>query len=124
MNRQESIFLKGLSVFSGLISFVFIYYAVGVLTTDHAPEWTRVFAYVAAGYGLGNIYILSWAWRSSGTGPAWANKLIALCFLGAFIMETVKAGTESGLEYVGVLGVACVLWLNWLAVKKITQRGQ
>lgn len=122
MKRQESIFLTGLAVFSGLISFVFVYYAVGVLTAEQAAEWAKVFAYVAAGYGLGNIYILSWAWQSSGTGPAWANKLIALCFLGVFIIDMWKTGAGGAMEYVGVLAVAGVLWLNWLAVRKIGQR--
>lgn len=122
MKRQESILPKFLALFSGLTSFVFIYYSVGIFSADSVPEWAKVFAYVCAGYGLGNIYILSWAWRSSGTWPLWANKLIALCFLGVFIMDRWKTGIEGGLEYVGVLGVAIVLWLNWFAVKKITER--
>ncbi len=123
MKPQNSMLAKGLTVFSGLTSFAFVYYAVGIWTADYAPEWSRVFAYVAAGYGLGNIYILSWAWRSRGTGPAWANKLIALCFFGVFLMDMWKTGVESGLEYVGALGLAGVLFLNWFAVKKITGRG-
>jgi len=122
MKRQDSIFTKGLTVFSGLISFIFIYYAIGVLTAAEAAEWTRVFAYVAAGYGLGNIYILSWAWRSSATGPLWANKLIALCFFGVFLMDFWRRGVESGMQYAGAVGVALVLWLNWFAIKKITAR--
>lgn len=120
MNRQDSIWLKGLSLFSGLISFVFVYYAVGVLTAEIAPEWTKVFAYVAAGYGLGNIYILSWAWRGSGPWPAMANKLIAICFFGVFLMDMWKTGSGNGLNYGGALGVAFVLYLNWLAVRKIS----
>jgi len=123
MKRQDSVFTTGLAVLSGLTSFIFIYYAVGVLTAESAEEWTRVFAYVAAGYGLGNIYILSWAWRSSGTGPAWANKLIALCFLGVFLMDIWRRGVDGGMQYVGACGVALVLWLNWFAVRKITSRG-
>ena len=122
MTGQDSIFLKGLALFSGLTSFMFVYYALGVLNADNAPQWTRVFAYVAAGYGLGNVYILSWAWRTADTGPVWANKLFALCFLGVFLMDMGKTGVESGLEYLGALGVAFVLWLNWYAVKKVTAR--
>jgi len=122
MKRQDSIFTKGLAVFSGLVSFIFIYYAVGVLTAADAAEWARVFAYVVAGYGLGNIYILSWAWRSSGTGPLWANKLIALCFFGVFLMDVWRRGFEGGLQYAGAVGVALVLWLNWFAIKRITTR--
>ena len=121
MKQQASVLLKLLTLFSALTSFIFIYYSVGIFSADSVPEWTKVFAYVCAGYGLGNVYILSWAWRSSGTSPAWANKLIALCFLGVFIMDRWNSGLNSDLEYVGVLGVALVLWLNWFAVNKITQ---
>jgi hypothetical protein len=120
--RQNSIFVTGLAVFSGLTSFIFVYYAVGIFTADNPPEWSRVLAYVAAGYGLGNIYILSWAWRIRGTGAVWANKLIALCFFGVFLLDRWKVGVESPLEYVGILAVAGILLLNWLAVKKISER--
>jgi hypothetical protein len=33
-----------------------------------------------------------------------------------------KTGVESALEYVGALAMAFILWLNWLAVKKCTER--
>ncbi len=118
MKSQDSFFTTGLAIFSGLSSFVFVYYALGILTAPAAPEWDKVFAYVTAGYGLGNIYILSAAWRGGGTWPAWANKLFAFCFFGVFLLDMWKTGVESSLEYVGALGVAGVLWLNWFAVKK------
>ncbi len=123
MKQQDSMFTKGLALFSGLTSFGFVYYAVGIWTAAHAPEWDKVFAYVAAGYGLGNVYILSAAWRNQSTWPAWANKLIAFCFFGVFLMDMWKTGVASGLEYVGALGVACVLWLNWFAVRRIAPGG-
>ena len=124
MKTQNTIFTTGLAVFSGLTSFAFVYYAVGIWTAVSVPQWSRAFAYVAAGYGLGNIYILSWAWRSCGEGPARANLLIALCFFGVFLMNMWMGGVETGLEYLGALVVAAVLWLNWFAVKKITGTGQ
>lgn len=122
MQRQESFFATGLAAFSGLVSFVLVYYAVGVFTAGAVPEWTRVFAYVAVGYGLGNIYILSWAWQSGGPGPAWANKLIAFCFFGVFLMDLWKTGTGGSLRFVGAVGVAAVLWLNWFAVRAVCRR--
>lgn len=124
MKQQNSFFETGLAVFSGLTSFVFVYYAVGVLNAVHVPEWDKVFGYVTIGYGLGNIYILSASWRFQSSWTLWANKLIALCFLGVFLMDMWRTGVKSPLEYVGALGVAGVLWLNWFTVKKLTQRGQ
>jgi hypothetical protein len=123
MNRQYSLFLTGLAVFSGLTSFMFVYYGVSILTSEFATEWAKVFAYVSVGYGLGNIYILSSAWRGSGTWPAWAGKLIAICFFGVFLMDKWKTGLEGDLEYLGILIVAGVLWLNWFAVKKLSRAG-
>jgi len=124
MSPQESIVPKALAILSVLTSFVFIYYSLGILTNESAPEWTKVFAYVAAGYGLGNIYILSWAWRSGGTWAPWANKLIALCFFGVFVMDRWQAGIENPLGYVAFPAAAFILWLNWFAVKKVAQRGK
>ena len=122
MTAQDSTLTTGLAIFSGLTSFVFVYYAVGILTAAHAPEWDEVFAYVTAGYGLGNIYILSAAWRGGASWPLWANKLIAFCFFGVFLLDMWKTGVENPLEYLGALGVAGVLWLNWYAVKQICRR--
>jgi len=122
MKRENAIFETGLAVFSALTSFIFVYYAMGVLSAESPSEWSRVLAYVSAGYGLGNIYTLSWGWRSSGGGPAWANKLIALCFLGVFLIDLWKTGVENPLEYVGALVVVLVLWLNGYAVRKIAAR--
>ena len=121
MQRQDTFLTTGLAVFSGLISFIFVYYAVGVFTAAAVPEWDRVFAYVAAGYGLGNIYILSWAWRSSGAGPAWANRLIALCFFGVFVIDVWKTG-GTAVRFLGLLPISGMLWLNWFAVKTIARR--
>lgn len=122
MKQQDRIFTTGLAAFSGLSSFVFVYYAVGIFTAPYAAEWDRVFAYVSSGYGLGNVYILSAAWRGGVSWTLWANKLIALCFYGVFLIDLWKTGVQSPLEYVGALGLAGVLCLNWLAVKKLVLR--
>lgn len=122
MQRSDSMLPKGLAVFSVLASFAFVYYGVSVLTADPPTRWSQVFAYISAGYGLGNVYILSWAWRAGGTWPGWASKLISICFFAAFVLDVLKQEVAGNLEYVGVLGVAGVLWLNWFAVRKISQR--
>jgi|GEM_PF-587840 len=122
MSKQDTIFQKGLALFSGLTSFIFVYYGIGMLNAVSVPEWEKVFAYIAIGYGLGNIYILSAAWRFQGSWPLFANKLIAFCFFSAFLFDMWRTGIQGNLEYVGVIGVAWVLWLNWYAVKTLCQR--
>ncbi len=122
MKQHDSILALAFAAFSALVSFVFVYYALGILSAEHAPRYERVYAYVAAGYGLGNIYILSAAWRGS-AWTMWANKLIAFCFFGVYLMDLLQTGVASPLEYGRALVVAGVLWLNWFAVKKIARRG-
>lgn len=122
MQKSDSILPKGLAVFSVLTSFAFVYYGVSMLASDSSSSWAEAFAYICAGYGLGNIYILSWAWRGGGKWPSWTNKLIALCFFAAFVLDLWKEEVAGNLEYVGVLGIAGILWLNWLAVRNASQR--
>ncbi len=124
MSKANTIFEKGLALFSALTSFIFVYYALALLNASGVPQWDRVFGYVAIGYGLGNIYILSAVWRQSGGWALWANKLIALCFYGVFLLDLFQTGVKSNLEYVGALGVAGALWLNWYAVKTLAGRRQ
>lgn len=123
MKQHDSILLAGLVVFCVLTSFMFIYYGVNVTLSGHQPQWLKLFAYVTGGYGLGTVYILSWAWKSKVSWAPGANKLMALCYLAVFVFDTFKGGMKTGLEFVGVLGLALVLWVNWFAIKKVCQRG-
>jgi hypothetical protein len=123
MSKPDTLFEKGLALFSGLTSFMFVYYGIGILNAVSVPEWERVFAYIAIGYGLGNIYILSAAWRFRVSWTIWGNKLIAFCFFSAFAFDMWKTGIKSNLEYVGAVGIIFVLWLNWFAIKTLSQRG-
>lgn len=120
--KQQSIFMTGLAVFSGLVSFMFVFYGVTILTAAQVPDWAKIYAYVAAGYGLGNVYILSSAWRTNETWPVWANKLIAICFFGVFLIDKWKGGMDSGMEFAGIAIVAAVLGLNWYAVRELSRR--
>lgn len=122
MKRENTVFLTGLAVFSVLTSFMFVYHAVGILNAAGVPQWDKVYGYVAIGYGLGNIYILSAAWRFRGAWALWADKLIAFCFFGVFAIDLWRTGSKNGLELVGALVMVGVLWLNWYAVKQLVQR--
>lgn len=111
------------SVLSSLTSFAFIYYGLNALTANEgAPLGALVFPYVVAGYGLGNIYLLSSAWRKAGTWPATASKLMGLCFLAVFTLETINSGINSSAELLGIFGVVLVLWANWFSIAKVARR--
>ena len=117
MPNQDQILRIGFALFSVISSFCFVYYAVGILYGSAASPGLRTFAYVVGGYGLLNVYILSWAWR---TRPSWAgaiNLALAVCVFGAVLIDTFRAGLNSAMQLVGLLGLAAVLGINWWAVK-------
>jgi len=122
MNKSETMFIFGLALFSALTSFMFVYYGVGVISGTGLSQHQAIFAYVTAGYGLLNIYILSFAWRARVNWASPANKLIALCYFGVFLFDRFNAGFNSGLEIAGIAVLALVLALNWLAIKKLVDR--
>jgi len=122
MKPQDKFFLVGLIVLSVLTSFMFINYGVGVISGGEAPRWVYNFAVVTAGYGLGNIAILSLAWNTREPWAIAVSKLISLCYLGAFTIDAINAGFSSGVEVVGILLLSLVLWLNWFTIKKVVGR--
>ena len=119
MVQQEKILLYGFAAFSVLSSFLLVFYAVNVNFSPAASDWLQAFAYVAGGYGLFNIYILSWAWRSQAAWAINANLVIAACFFGVFVLDIIKDGLQQpATELGGLIGLAAILVINWLAVKK------
>lgn len=122
MTDQDRFLRSGFALFSALTSFLFIFYAVNIVVGGDADQWQKAFAYVAGGYGLANIYVLSWAWRNRAEWPLWANKFFALCFFGVFIVDKLSQGIENLMEVAGIAGLAAVLWINWYALKKLCRR--
>lgn len=122
MSQQAKILRIGFALFSATTSFLFVYYAVSVIYGSDASQWLRTFAYVAGGYGLLNIYILSWAWRSQAGWTMMANMAIGACMFGVVLVDTVKEGISGGMQTAGLLGLAFVLGINWFTVKVLCQR--
>ena len=121
MNKQDKFLRTGFTLFSAISSFMFVYYAVSVISSGNASQWLKTFAYVAGGYGLLNIYILSWAWRSQAAWSTMANMTIALCLLGVVVVDTIKEGFNSSMQIIVLLGLAAVLGINWATVKNLCQ---
>ncbi|NOY12280.1 MAG: hypothetical protein GXP51_00865 [Deltaproteobacteria bacterium] len=121
MTKQNNLLRTGFALFSAVTSFIFVYYAVSIVTVGNTPEGLKFFAYVAGGYGLLNIYILSWAWRSQAGWTVSANMVIAVSFFGVVIMDLLRAGLQGSMQIVGILGLALVLAVNWFTVKILCQ---
>ena len=123
MKNSDKLLLYGFAIFSVITSFLFVFYAVTVNFSADASQWLKTFSYVAGGYGLFNVYVLSWAWRTQAELAPKIDLVIAACFFGVFIMDTIREGFSGGLTTIGgLLGLALVLAINWLAVKKSCQR--
>ncbi len=122
MKKHDMFLMFGLSGVSVISSFLFILYAMNIVLSDAAAQNALVFAYVTLAYGLANVAILSIAWSSREGWADGANKFIALCFFGVFVMDMVNAGMKSRLGVVGILFVALILLANWVAVKKVISR--
>lgn len=123
MKKQDKFLLYGFAFFSMITSFLFVFYAVTVNFSSDASQWLKTFSYVAGGYGLFNIYILSWAWRSQADWAPKADMVIAACFFGVFIMDSIREGFSGGVSTIGgMLGLALILLINWFAVKKSCNR--
>ena len=121
MNDQEAVLRTGFAIFSAITSFAFVFLGVSILTGEYPTQWMKALAYVTGGYGLANIYILSWAWRNKADWPMLANKFFALCFIGVLVADTISQGIKSMEQVLVLLGLACVLVINWVAVKKLCQ---
>ncbi len=123
MQKQEKILIYAFALFSLITSFLFVFYAVNVNLSPAASRWLKTFAYVVGGYGLFNIYILSWAWRSYSSWAPTANLVIAACFFGVFALDTLKDGIGNRtVEGGSLLALAAVLLINWYTIKKLTLR--
>ena len=122
MKKHDTILMYGLCGISVISSFLFVMYGMNIILSDSAPHGVMVFAYVTTAYGLANITILSLAWSSREKWASTANKFIALCYLGVFVMDMINKGMKSQLGTVGILVVALVLLANWFAVTKVIER--
>lgn len=123
MKKHNTILMYGLSGVSIISSFLFILYGMNIILSDVAAHGLMVFAYVTAAYGLANVAILSLAWSSREKWAVTANKFIALCYLGVFVMDMINKGMKSQLGVVGIIVVAVVMLANWFAVKNVVERG-
>ena len=122
MSTQENILRNGFAIFSAITSFIFVYYAVGVITAGTASESLKIFAYVAGGYGLFNMYILSWAWRTQASWAVSANLIVAACFFGVLVMDILRNGLQDSKQLGVLAGIAVVLVINWFTIKKLCQK--
>jgi len=121
-NQHDLFLARAFAGFSVLASFVFVFYGVSIINSPDPAYWLRIFAYFTLGYGLVNIYLLSLAWRSRPAWAEWASRLFAICYFGVVSARAYHEGISAGSDFVLLLVVACVLVINWWAVKRAIGR--
>lgn len=121
MSKKESIVAI---VFSGLttaFSVVFLVYGVVIASAENVSFWIQLFAILTVAYGVGATVIIAWAWLGGGVKAMKSIKVSAAMFLSVYVLGSMDVGMISGLEVLGILGVASVLWLNWFSVRYVVK---
>lgn len=121
--KHDFIIMIGLIALSVLSSFLFTFYGMNIVMSDNAPDNALLFAYVTIAYGLASLAVLSLAWSSREVWAISASKLFGLCFTGVCIMDFIRTGMQDKLGISGVVIVAVIACANWMAVKKVVERG-
>lgn len=123
MNSTQKLQIWSLILFSAISSFLFVFYTVTVYFSDDVTTGLKWFAYVTGGYGLMNIYILSWAWHSRSEWAVKFDILIAGCLLGVIGINMIRSASFEVIPGIAVIIVAAlVLYINVMAVKQICGR--
>lgn len=123
MNSTQKLQIWTLILFSAISSFLFVFYTVTVYFSDDVTTGLKWFAYVTGGYGLMNIYILSWAWHSRSEWAVKFDILIAGCLLGVIGINMIRSASFEVIPGIAVIIVAAlVLYINVMAVKQICGR--
>lgn len=106
---------------STIISVLFI--AIGVtIISDEAPFWIKAYGYLTVGYGIISASLLILAWTKTQVKAQSFSKYTALGFMASFFAASLDVGMISGLEWIGIIVVALLLWVHWYSVKLITER--
>ncbi|RME56674.1 hypothetical protein D6779_10165 [Candidatus Parcubacteria bacterium] len=121
MERPQVITSSILSVASVLVSCIFVIYGAGVLFSEEVPKWIVAFGAVTAAYGLCSLAVLIMAWRRYGAKEKKIMKYLAIGFMVVFFLGSLDVGMVSGLEATGLLLVALMLFINWLAVNAVVK---
>jgi hypothetical protein len=121
MSKKESVVAIVLSVLTIASSVLFLVYGIVIASAEDVSFWIRLFAIPTVAYGVGATAIIAWAWLGGGVIAMQSIKVSAAMFLSVYVLGSMDVGMVSGLEVLGILGVASVLWLNWFSVRYVVK---
>lgn len=120
MVHQRKILPAALVIMSLLISAMFGSAGLGVLMSEStAPNAALVFGWVTLCYALVTTVMLVMSWLRPKTTFTNYFKYISSSFLAYLIIGSLDAGMISGHEWLLILFVGTLLWLQWYSVRKV-----
>jgi len=111
------------SIFSLLISLLFVLYGIYILTAVDGPNMLIAFAVAAILYGLLGLVILACAYKIRSSWCVIAIIASAVGWLGVYVLA-LASGVLTGLQLSGFFLLALALWCNWFAVVKVVKAGE
>ena len=115
--KIKYLFLSSVSL---LISVLFVLAGI-TIGSDEAPTWIRAYGFLTTGYGIISASLLIIAWTKSQIKVQPFSKYTALIFMASFFAASFDVGMISGLEWLGIVVVGFLLWVQWIAVKSIAK---
>jgi len=111
------------SIFSMLVSLLFLIYGSYILVAIDGLNMLMAFAVVAILYGLLGLVILAYAYKSRAAWCVTAIMVSAVSCLGVYVLA-LASGVLTGLQLSGFFLLALALWCNWFAVVKVVKVGE
>lgn len=110
-----------LSFASLLVSVVFVWAGASMVSGEETPMWIRAFGMFTAVYGVVNAGLLFLAWYRAALILERIAKYSAIAFLLLVVVASLDVGMIGGLEWAGIVMAGFVLFLGWLAIKRVVE---
>jgi hypothetical protein len=110
------------SLFSVLVSLLFILYGAYIIVTTDGAAMLAGFAVMTILYGVLALVILASAYKFRAVWHITATMISAVSYMLVYVVALVS-GVLTGVQLSGFFLVALALWCNWLAVVKVVKGG-
>lgn len=109
-----------LALFSVAISLSCIGLGVGAFFLPESRASALIIGAFLLAYGLTTIVLLGMAcWRPSPSLPK-ASKVVGIAFFGVLFVGSLDVGRISGLEFALLAFVGGILWVQFVAVRRLS----
>lgn len=118
MNRKN-IWTAILALGSAAISILFAFSGISALVSAAPPRATVLFGAFLLLYGVAALILLGVAWLRRQPILAKLSKFSGLAFFTVVFVGSFDVGMISGLEWVMLIFVGSLLWLQFVAIRRV-----